>query len=66
MLELKWFELRQNINELWLLFLNWILSFEEAEKKAKPYIDEVNNRWHIIAKEYWKKYKPITFANTCR
>lgn len=65
-MEISWVELRLKIKELWYNYIIWNMSFEEAEKEAKTYIDEVNKRSEQIAKEYGKKYRPITFANTCR
>lgn len=59
-------DLRTRIKIIWYKFLSWEIKFEEWYKQSKPYIDETNRRWEQIAKEYKKKYRPITFANTCR
>lgn len=44
----------------------WDISIDDAIVMAEPYIYEVNERWKAIAKEYWKKFHPITFTNISR
>lgn len=42
------------------------ITYEEAQAKAKPYIDRMNKRGEELAKEYGMKYKPLTFKYLMR
>lgn len=66
MLELNWQQIRHYINIIRNDMISWIISIDEAKIKMQPYIDEINRRWEIIAKEFKKKYKPITFTTLSR
>jgi fructose-1,6-bisphosphatase len=64
--KIAWLELRNIIKNIWYKYLSWNITFQEWKEQSQKYIDEVNKRQEKITKEYWKKYYPITFANTCR
>ena len=54
-------ELRNHINLIRGEMINGHISVEDAEKKAMPYINEMNKRAKAIAKEYNKKHTPFNF-----
>lgn len=43
-----------------------LITYAEAQAKAKPFIDRMNKRGEELAKEYGMKHKPITFKYLMR
>ena len=66
MIELTWWELRAKVKEIVDKFYLWELTIENAILQSEPYIYEINKRWKEIAKEYKKKFYPITFTGIAR
>ena len=42
------------------------ISYEEAKKKAQPYLDKVNAKGSEIAKKFGKRFTPIQFSKLVR
>lgn len=55
--------IQQQIRILKLKVVNGELSYNEAEKLAKPLIDKTNEKIKMIAKKYNKKPKLISFKS---
>lgn len=43
-----------------------LITYIEAQAKAKPFIDRINKRGEELAKEHGMKHKPITFRYLMR
>lgn len=56
-------QIDKEIKILKLRVINGELSYKEAEKLAKPLIDNVNEKIKTIAKKYGKKPKLISFKS---
>lgn len=59
-------ELRDRIDEIRGALVHGELSYDEAQVKARPIIDEMNRRGQEVAKKYGKSFRPFTFASLMR
>lgn len=57
---------REMLNTIRANMQRGLLTYEQAEKAAKPIIDEMNKKAEKIAKEYGKKHNPFTFRYLMR
>lgn len=63
---MQWLEIRKHIDVIKSQMMLSHITIEEAKELAKPYLEEINKRAKEIAKEYGKKFYPITFTNVSR
>lgn len=59
-------ENRAKMAEIRAKLLGGLLSYEEAQKDAEPYIQRMNRRGAEVAREYGRRFRPLTFASLMR
>lgn len=59
-------EYRNKINEIRNQMLSGAISYKEAQEKAQPIIDEMNEIGKKIATKYGKKHVNFTFSYLMR
>lgn len=57
---------RENIENIKSLLKRGQINMEQAKELAMPIIDDMNLKGKEIAKEFGKKYNPITFQYLMR
>lgn len=65
-MEQKAIENRQAIEDIRHRMNAGVLSYEDAQKEAKPIIDAMNERMAEISKEHGFKHKPLSFKYLMR
>lgn len=58
--------LRQEAQEVKIKFYNGLISYDEAKKLVKPYIDAVNSKSRELAKKYNQKPRLVSVTGYLR
>lgn len=54
------------LNEVKILLKTGQISYDEARNKATPILSKLNSRGEKIAKEFGRRYSPVTFTGFMR